>query len=131
MAEVVWTEEALSDLNAIGEYYDRTSPQYASVIVDTLYTSVERLTEHSKMGRQVPEVEHESLRELIVENYRVIYQLRGEEIEVIRSWYVDFPSPEGHLPGKIGEDPRTLGREAGRLIRSFCPDAQSLCFAHR
>ena len=48
MAEVVWTEEALSDLNAIGEYYDRTSPQYASVIVDTLYTSVERLTEHSR-----------------------------------------------------------------------------------
>jgi plasmid stabilization system protein ParE len=35
------------------------------------------------MGRQVPEVEHESLRELIVENYRVIYQLREEEIEVI------------------------------------------------
>ena len=83
MAEVVWTEEALSDLNVIGEYYDRSSPQYASVIVDTLYTSVERLTEHSKMDRQVPEVEHESLRELIVENYRVIYQLRREEIEVI------------------------------------------------
>jgi addiction module RelE/StbE family toxin len=89
VAEVVWTEEALSDLNAIGEYCDRTSPQYASVIVDTLYTSVERLTEHSKMGRQVPEVEHESLRELIVENYRVIYQLRGEEIEVIRSCLAD------------------------------------------
>jgi len=83
VAEVVWTEEALSDLTAIGEYFDRTSPQYASVIVEKLYTSVERLTEHSKMGRQVPEVEHESLRELIAENYRVIYQLREEENEVI------------------------------------------------
>jgi len=83
VAEVVWTEEALSDLTAIGEYFDRTSPQYASVIVEKLYTSVERLTEHSKVGRQVPEVEHESLRELIAENYRVIYQLREEETEVI------------------------------------------------
>jgi len=35
------------------------------------------------MGRQVPEVEHESLRELIVEGYRLIYQLRSETIEVI------------------------------------------------
>lgn len=35
------------------------------------------------MGRQVPEVEHQSLRELIVENYRVVYQLREEEIEII------------------------------------------------
>jgi plasmid stabilization system protein ParE len=35
------------------------------------------------MGRQGPEVEHETLRELIVENYRVIYQLREGQIEII------------------------------------------------
>lgn len=62
MAEIVWTEEALSDLEAIGQYFDRTSSPYASVVVSKLYTSVERLTEHPKFGRQVPEVEHESLR---------------------------------------------------------------------
>jgi len=83
MAEIVWTEEALSDLEAIGEYFDRTSSQYASVVISALYTAVERLTEHPKLGRQVPEIEHESLRELIVENYRLIYQLRDERIEII------------------------------------------------
>ncbi|WP_423824521.1 type II toxin-antitoxin system RelE/ParE family toxin [Salinibacter ruber] len=35
------------------------------------------------MGRRVPEVDHESLRELIVEGYRVLYQLREERIEII------------------------------------------------
>jgi addiction module RelE/StbE family toxin len=70
-------------LEAIGEYFDRTSPQYASAIIERLYTSVEPLTEHPKMGRQGPEVEHETLRELIVENYRVIYQLREGQIEII------------------------------------------------
>ena len=83
MAEVVWTEEALSDLEAIGEYFDRTSPQYASIVVSKLYDSVGRLTEHPKLGRQVPEVEHESLRELIVESYRVVYQIQGERIEIV------------------------------------------------
>jgi len=83
MAEIVWTDEALSDLKAIGEYFERTSPEYASVVVNELYTAVEPLTEFPRMGRQVPEVEHESLRERIVEGYRLIYQLRNETIEVI------------------------------------------------
>lgn len=83
MAEVVWTEAALSDLEAIGEYFNRTSPQYASVVVSKLYNSVDQLIKHPKLGRQVPEVEHESLRELIVENYRVVYQLREARIEII------------------------------------------------
>ena len=60
MAEVVWAEETLSDLEAIGDYFDRTSPQYASVIVGKLCTSVERIAKHPKIGRQVPELEHES-----------------------------------------------------------------------
>jgi len=65
------------------DWYERTSPQYASVIVERLYHSVDRLTEHPKMGRKVPEVGHESLRELVVENYRVIYQLRDQHAEII------------------------------------------------
>lgn len=83
MADIVWTEEALSDLEAIGDYFERSSPQYATTIVDRLYTAVEPLSEHPKMGRRVPEVDHASLRELIVEGYRVIYQLREERIEII------------------------------------------------
>jgi addiction module RelE/StbE family toxin len=83
VAEIVWTEEALADLEAIGDYFERTSPQYAPVIVERLYDSVDRLAEHPKMGRKVPEVAHESLRELIVENHRIIYQLQEQRIEVV------------------------------------------------
>jgi len=83
MADIVWTEEALSDLEAIGDYFERTSPRYAPTVIDRLYSCVEPLAEHPKMGRRVPEVDHESLRERIVEGYRVLYQLRDERIEVI------------------------------------------------
>ena len=83
MAEIVWSEEALSDLEAIGEYFERTSPQYASAVVRRLYSSVEQLAKYPKLGRTVPEVEHELLRELIVEDYRVVYQLREERIEIV------------------------------------------------
>jgi plasmid stabilization system protein ParE len=56
MAEIIWTDEAISDVNAIGEYFERTSPQYASVVVNERYTAVEPLAEYPRMGRQVPEV---------------------------------------------------------------------------
>jgi plasmid stabilization system protein ParE len=40
-------------LEAIGEYFDRPSPQYAAAIIERLYTSVEPLAEHPKMGRYI------------------------------------------------------------------------------
>jgi len=83
VAEVIWTDEAISDLKAIGNYFGQTSPEYASVVVGKLYDSAERLTEHPRIGRKVPEVDHASLRELLVEGYRVVYQLREEHIEII------------------------------------------------
>ena len=64
MADVVWTEEALSE--AIGDYFKQTSPQYAAALVDRLYSSVDPLDEPPKTGRKVPEVNHESLRERII-----------------------------------------------------------------
>ncbi len=83
MAEVVWTAEAISDLQAVGEYFERTSSQYASTIVERLYESAERLKEHPKIGRKVPEIGHESVREIIVEGYRLVYQVTEHRIEVI------------------------------------------------
>ena len=54
MAEVVWTLEALDDLESIGEYYERTSPAYAASLIQRLYTSVEVLEEHEQReGRTV------------------------------------------------------------------------------
>ncbi|NBB84878.1 MAG: type II toxin-antitoxin system RelE/ParE family toxin [Bacteroidetes bacterium] len=61
----------------------RTSAQYASVVVRKLFDAVGRLTEHPKLGRQVTEVEHGSRRELIVESYRVVYQVQDERLEIV------------------------------------------------
>ena len=83
MADIVWSDEAKGDFRAIGEYFERTSPQYAQSIVSRIYDSVEHLERHPKMGRMVPEVEHEDLREVIREGYRIIYQLRNKKIEIV------------------------------------------------
>ena len=78
MAEIVWSDEAKEDLRAIGEFFERTSPQYAHSIISRLYDSVGKLKRHAKLGRKVPEVGHEDVRELVREGYRIIYQLQSE-----------------------------------------------------
>lgn len=83
MAEVVWTEEALKDLESIGAFHERTSIAYTSALVERLYRSVEVLREYPRIGRKVPEIDHDLVRELIVERYRVVYQLFRERVEIV------------------------------------------------
>ncbi|RMH38619.1 MAG: type II toxin-antitoxin system RelE/ParE family toxin [Gammaproteobacteria bacterium] len=72
MAEVVWTLEALDDLEAIGAFHARTSPSYAASLVERLYEAVAVLQEHPRSGRKVPEIDHELVRELIVARHRIV-----------------------------------------------------------
>ena len=82
MAKVVWTDESLDDLEAIGVYHDRTSPPYARALVRRLFDSVQVLERHPRIGRIVPELANEDVRELLVDGYRIVYRLRGNRIEV-------------------------------------------------
>lgn len=83
MAEVVWTSNALTDLGEIGEYIAIDSPKYAELTVDKLYHKVEVLIKHPKIGRTVPELAQENVRELIDGNYRIIYEIVNANIFVL------------------------------------------------
>ena len=83
MPEVRWSQGALGDLNAIGEYFERTSRQYARSIVARLYAAPEVLADHPDLGGVVPEVEVDHIREIVREGYRVVYVVTDELVEVL------------------------------------------------
>lgn len=83
MAAVVWTLEAIEDLDALGAFRERASPSYAVSVVVRWYAAVEVLEDHPRFGRKVPEIDHDAVRELIVESYRVAYPLMRERVEVV------------------------------------------------
>lgn len=83
MAAIKWTHAALSDLTAIAEYYDRSSPEYAKSVISQLYNSVSRLEQFPQSGRQVPELSLDHIRELIIEGYRIIYLVQEDEIDIL------------------------------------------------
>ena len=56
MAQLVWTEPALLDLDEIAEYIVLDDPKAARELVQQVFLSVERLEEHPKSGRKPPEL---------------------------------------------------------------------------
>ncbi|HEO99341.1 MAG: type II toxin-antitoxin system RelE/ParE family toxin [Campylobacterales bacterium] len=77
---IVWSEEALEDIESIASYIEKDSPVYASSVVSKFFEKAELLIENPKLGRVVPEFSEESLREIFVYSYRLIYELKESEI---------------------------------------------------
>ena len=69
-------------MEAIRAYIARDSPQYADLVVERIVAAVELLESSPRSGRVVPEVGDELLREVIHGNYRLVYRLPGEIIEI-------------------------------------------------
>ena len=80
MAEVIWTESALSDLNDIGDYISKDSIRYAELTVTKLFESPDILELNPLAGKMVPELQNDSIRQLTRGNFRIIYQVVSEDI---------------------------------------------------
>ncbi len=87
MARVIWSPQALKDLEAIGDYLAREAPAYAQTFVDGAFAAVERLEVFPNSGRAVPEIDDAALREIIYRGYRVFHLVSGSgdetEVEVL------------------------------------------------
>ena len=79
---VLWTEPALSQLDAIYEYIAQTSPEYALRMIDRLTRRSIQIAEFPFSGRMVPEYESNEVREVFEWPYRIIYLIKSEESRV-------------------------------------------------
>ena len=84
MIRITFTNRAVDDLDAINDYRSTYSPAYAEHLIDTIIAKVERLKSFPEMGRKVPEFELSYLRELIHDEYRIVYKIVNEtQLDVI------------------------------------------------
>jgi toxin ParE1/3/4 len=79
---VTWSRRALQDLESIAAYIAADSPAYATIFVRKIVNQTRALASFPRVGRKVPEFDREDTRELIVQSYRVIYRIQGEEVVV-------------------------------------------------
>ena len=81
--KLIWTDPSVEDLRAIRDYIGRDSDYYAADVMEEVVLCVERLLRFPKLGRVVPETQDENIRELVHQNYRIIYRIAGERIEIL------------------------------------------------
>lgn len=86
MAQIRFTEQAQDELDAIIEYYERVgAPEFAEVLEEKVIEKVRPLERFPRMGRMVPEIEDEAIREVLYRNYRIVYVVDrdNEEVEIL------------------------------------------------
>ena len=83
MARVlVWSPEAIEDIEGIATYIERDSPWYAKAVVSKIVETAGSIPEFPELGRIVPELGDENIRERLVHRYRLIYQLDEKRIVI-------------------------------------------------
>ena len=79
---VIWTEPAIEDLHNIFSYIALESRFYAQKVVDEIIEKAESIVPFPEMGRVVPELQDENIREVFVYSYRIVYELVTDTVQI-------------------------------------------------
>jgi toxin ParE1/3/4 len=83
MAKLVWSPRALADVDAACQYIGRDSLRYAHLFAERIVAMIETIPRHPWLGAVVSEYGREELRERIFQNYRVVYRVHEDSVEVV------------------------------------------------
>lgn len=83
MAELIWTEPALQELDAIADYIALDDPQAARGLVQRVFQHVEQLVTQPESGSRLPEMRNSRYRQIIEPPCRVFYRFDGVRVFVL------------------------------------------------
>jgi len=83
VAKLIWSPRAAADLEETCQYISRDSEHYARLFASRIIALVETIAELPMVGRIVPEYQQDNLRERIFQNYRVVYRISPEVVEIV------------------------------------------------
>jgi toxin ParE1/3/4 len=100
MAEVVWTEPALSDLDAIADYIALENPAAASQLVQRVLAHVGQLQAHPESGSKPAELKKSRYRQIVEPPCRVFYRYDGERVFVLYVMRSERLLRKGQIAGR-------------------------------
>jgi len=83
VVDVVWTETALQELDAIAEYIALDKPSAASHLVQSVFQKTERLEDFPRSGRVPPELPGSVYRELVIPPCRIFYREAEQRVFIL------------------------------------------------
>jgi toxin ParE1/3/4 len=79
---IVWSLPARDDLKGIHDYIARDSKRYASRVVHDIRDKAKMLLDFPQVGKVVPEIGEDNLREISLYSYRILYEIMSDAIYI-------------------------------------------------
>ena len=83
MAEVIWTEPALSDLDAIADYIALENPDAARELMRRIFQHVGQLADHPRSGSKPQELRGWRYRQIVEPPCRVFYREESGRVYIL------------------------------------------------
>ena len=83
MAEIIWTEPALDDLEEMAEYIALDKLNAAQLLVQKVFDRVDLLSQSPNSRRKIPELSRSKYKEVIVGPCRIFYRFTNGSIYVL------------------------------------------------
>lgn len=83
MAQIIWADTAITDLENIADYIALSNPTAAKSLVQSLLNKIERLERFPLSGKipaEIPELEY---REIVAPPCRVFYRLADDTVFIV------------------------------------------------
>jgi toxin ParE1/3/4 len=80
---VIWSIPARNNLRKIYDYISKDSKYYATNVAQQIISRADNLNKFPEIGRVVPEIGHENVRELIIYSYRMIYEVVPNGVQIL------------------------------------------------
>jgi toxin ParE1/3/4 len=95
MARIVWSNEARQDLDTIFMRLNTESLSYSKKWINEVFDKIELLEKFPNMGRKVPEIKINNIREIFAGRYRVIYNIcKDGTVEIVAIRHASQPLSE-------------------------------------
>ncbi len=82
---IVWSEPAKTDIYRIADYIAQDAPINAKRFIEKLKAHVDDIAIFPRKHRVVPEYRNENIREVLVGDYRIIFQIIDVDIISIQA----------------------------------------------
>jgi toxin ParE1/3/4 len=83
MAQIIWTEPALQELDEIADYISLDNPNAARKLIRSVFKRVAQLREHPKSGKPVEDLEGSIYRRLLVSPCQIFYREENNRVYII------------------------------------------------
>jgi toxin ParE1/3/4 len=83
MAEIVWTEPALSDLDAVADYIALDNPKAARDLVQRVFEHMDHLQQHPESGSKPNKFKGWRYRQIIESPCRIFYRYEAGQVFIL------------------------------------------------